>query len=257
MENKQRVLLDLFCGAGGAARGYQLAGFKVVGVDIKPQPHCVSDGFVLMDALKAMRVLLDGGYIKDNHGGRWYLKDFDAIHASPPCQEYSSTRHLRNYNAATKGYALNLREKLIGKTRELLVESGKSWVIENVAFAPLPDAIILCGSMFGLPIRRHRWFASSILLFVPSPCRHVPGFYNIIGGKVRGYGSFSNQTRTYVDCKGATRRREGYPGKAVGVNAFNIDWMTVNEMSESIPPIYTKYIGEQLKQYLDRAPKEQ
>jgi DNA (cytosine-5)-methyltransferase 1 len=89
----KKKLLDLFCGAGGAAKGYYLAGFEVVGVDVNPQPR-YPFAFVQMDALLALQILLAGGFITDNRGNRWYLSDFDAIHASPPCQAYTQIKGL-------------------------------------------------------------------------------------------------------------------------------------------------------------------
>lgn len=222
-------LLDLFCGAGGAGMGYHQAGFDVTGVDIAKQPRYPFE-FIQADALQ---------YLSDHY------QDFDVIHASPPCQEYSSSRHLRNANAKILGYKLNIRPKLVDDVREALLKTNKLWVIENVPGSPLPDAIELCGTMFGKPLLRHRWFASSILLFAPAPCNHPSGFYNACGGKIRGYGDFAD-AKTYTDCRGTIRHREGYPGKAAGVQAFEIDWMTVNEMCESIPPYYTAWVGGQL-----------
>src|SRR3972149_6341276 len=124
-------LLDLFCGAGGAARGYQRAGFYVVGVDIKPQPHYCGDEFYRADALT------------------YPLDGFDAIHASPPCQRYSW--------CALQKYRIN-HPDLIGAVRYELVKSGKPYIIENVAGARklLLNPIKLCGTMFDLPIWRHR-----------------------------------------------------------------------------------------------------
>jgi DNA (cytosine-5)-methyltransferase 1 len=222
-------LLDLFCGAGGAGMGCHRAGFEVIGVDIKPMPRYPFE-FHLADALEYLAA----------HG-----HEFDVIHASPPCQEYSQSRHLRNSNAELLNYQINIKEKLVDDVREALLKTGKPWVIENVPGSPLPEAIELCGTMFGLPLLRHRWFASSILLFAPMQCNHPTGFYNAVGGKIRGYGIYSSG-KTYLDAKGSTRKREGYPGKAIGVKTFDIDWMTVAEMCESIPPIYTEYIGAQL-----------
>lgn len=66
-------LLDLFCCAGGAGEGYRRAGFKVTGIDIEPQPHN-PHSFIQADALEYVQA----------HGA-----EFDAIHASPPCQAYS------------------------------------------------------------------------------------------------------------------------------------------------------------------------
>ena len=140
------VLLDLFCGAGGAGMGYHQAGFDVIGVDINPQPHYP---FKFHQA-DAMTYPLDG---------------FDAIHASPPCQGYSRMRHLPWL--ADRKYRL-----LIDPVRTLLEASGLPWVIENVEDAPMPYSTVLCGQTLGLPLYRHRRFGSSILIMAPPHQRH-------------------------------------------------------------------------------------
>ncbi len=134
---------------------------------------------------------------------------------------------------------------LVEAVYERLRASGLPWVIENVPGAPMPDAIELCGSMFGLPLRRHRLFASSHLFFAPGPCAHPAGYYNVIGGSVKGYGAFASATR-YTEKDGRIRRREGKPGKAAGQRALGIEWMTIAEMSQAIPPVFTQCIGDQL-----------
>jgi len=146
-------LLDLGCGAGGATRGYQQAGFHVTGVDHRPQPNYVGDEFALADMLTFP---LDG---------------FDAIHASPPCQRYSAMSVCRP----------GLAEKypdLIRPVRERLQVAGTPWVMENVPGAPLRNPLLLCGFMFGLDLYRHRLFESS---FVPTlamhPAHSIPGSY--------------------------------------------------------------------------------
>lgn len=232
LQQKPR-LLDLFCGAGGCSMGYHRAGFNVTGVDIAPQPHYP---FELHQA-DAMDYLIKHGH------------EFDVIHASPPCQEYSATRYLRDSNASILNYIVNRRSKLIGEVRTALQSIGQPWVIENVPGAPLPSAIELCGTMFGLPLLRHRWFEASILLFAVAGCNHPDGFYNVIGGKVRGYGKYTSG-KTYVAATGEIRKRESYPGKRFGVMAMGIDWMTVAEMCEAIPPAYTEFIGRQLMEAL-------
>ena len=140
-------LLDLFSGAGGAARGYQMAGFHVTGVDISPQPRYVGDAFVRADA---MTFPLDG---------------FDAVHASPPCQFYANV-------TAWRGDPTD-HPDLLGPTRERLIASGLPWVLENVPEAPVRRDFLLCGSQFGLKFRRHRAFETSPRMFalIP-PCRH-------------------------------------------------------------------------------------
>ena len=137
-------LLDLFCGAGGAAMGYHRAGFEVVGVDINPQPHYPFE----FHRTDAMTFPLDG---------------FDAIHASPPCQAYTKARKLQG----------NTHPDLVGPTRELLEKTGVPWVIENVAGAPLKDPVTLCGTMFGLKTYRHRLFETNWELTPPAHPEHV------------------------------------------------------------------------------------
>ena len=204
-------LLDLFCGAGGAAMGYHRAGFEVVGVDIKPQPHYPFE-FHQADALTFP---LDG---------------FDAIHASPPCQLFSRAGHLRTAQGG-KSSAINL----IPETRALLMASGLPYVIENVPGAPL-DGVTLCGSMFGLGVRRHRIFQSGAPLTTPGPCHHREqgrpvGVYHVINDHVPS---------------GGTTARNLEEGQA----AMGIDWMTWKELTEAIPPAYTEWIGAQLLQGL-------
>lgn len=231
-------LLDLFCGAGGAGEGYRRAGFHVVSCDIAPQPRNPHE-FYRGDALAVLDTLLAG----DEWQG-YHLWDFAAIHASPPCQEDSVTVYFRKIHGVIKQ-----RARLILPVYERLRRCGLAWVIENVDGAPMPDAIELCGSMFGLPIRRHRLFASSHLLFAAGPCKHMAGCYNVVGGKVRGYGAYATG-KAYKSADGVKRIRESYPPKAVGQAAMGIGWMTVPEMSEAIPPAYTEWLGKQLMRYV-------
>ena len=147
-------LLDLFCGAGGAAMGYWRAGFGVVGVDIEPQPHYPFE-FHQAEALGWLGRLLDGRYA-DNPG----VVPFDAIHASPPCQAYTSMGNRWNSPSSPP---------LIAETRTLLEAPALPWVIENVpgALADMRSPIELTGEMFGLRVHRPRLFESNIMLLAP------------------------------------------------------------------------------------------
>lgn len=229
------LLLDLFSGAGGAAMGYWQAGFVCVGVDLVDQRRYPFE-FHQDDALCVLDRLLAG---EAWHG--YHLWDFDMIHASPPCQEYSVSRHIRNAVASTP----NIRPKLLDDVYARLRISGVPWVIENVPGAPMPDSIKLCGSMFGLGVRRHRQFASSHLLFAAGPCAHTANFVELAGGKVRGCGS-RRAPVAFVTPGGYKQRREGVCTKADGQRAMGIEWMTIREMCEAIPPAYTRWIGQQL-----------
>jgi DNA (cytosine-5)-methyltransferase 1 len=205
-------LLDLFCGAGGAAVGYHQAGFDVVGIDIKPQPN-YPFAFLQHDVMK-----LDPRFL------RW----FDAIHASPPCQLFTV---YRNNSKQTFRSALNL----IPETRALLKASERPWVMENVPGAPLERPIRLCGTSFPpLEVRRHRMFESNIELTFP-PCNH---------GRLteRKYPGSTNRPNGRTVCNiGEYRVPLSLQKKAIG-----IDWMNLEEISEAIPPAYTQHIGCQL-----------
>lgn len=210
-------LLDLFCGPGGCAKGYYDAGFEVVGVDIVTQPHYPYE-FHQADALT------------------YPLEGFDVIHASPVCKGYTEL----NYTGKEK------HEKLILPVKERLRQSGKPFVIENVAGAKLelPGALWLCGSMFGLQVRRHRLFESNILLFAPGVCQHDRNFYSIHGDHV-----WNSAKRSPARKDG--RWRPGYGTVEEGARAMGINWMSKQgEISQAIPPAYTRWIGEQLMDYL-------
>ncbi len=209
-------LLDLFCGAGGCSVGYHRAGFKVVGVDIKPQPNYPFE-FHQGDALEFL----------ERHG-----QDFDAIHASPPCQAYS---------AATAGKNRENHPDLIGPCRDLLTLTGLPWVMENVSGSPLAGlSAVLCGSMFGMKIRRHRLFEASFLILTP-PCNHAaqPVVLSVTGTGYGGKHKGHNGTKP----SGIVEARE----------VMGVDWpMTIRELSNAIPPAYTQYVGNQLLAIVER-----
>lgn len=215
-------LLDLFCGAGGAARGYQEAGFYVVGVDNRPQPHYVGDEFVLADALEFCAA----------HGA-----EFDAIHASPPCQAFTV---MRNVNDA-RGH-VNSWPNLIPQTRGVLTGLGLPFIIENVQGAPLQTQFILCGHALGLKrIARHRHFESNV--FVPRVrCTHrrQDGLIGIYGERPDGHRTGPKRYRLNVTASSIEEARK----------AMAIDWMDWSEIREAIPPAYTRYIGDWLMQAL-------
>jgi DNA (cytosine-5)-methyltransferase 1 len=205
-------LLDLYCKAGGASRGYALAGFEVTGVDIKKQKRYPYK-FIQGDCLELMQ---------DTN----YLKSFDVIVASPPCQTHSITQHLRNAQGKSTD-----KIDLIPQTRAALMSSGKPYVIENVPGAPLLQPVQLCGSSFDLKVRRHRLFESNVKI-VGSICNHKKQ-----GRPVGIYGSMKDE----IPGGGHTAKSIEQAREAMG-----IDWMIWSELVEAIPPNYTKYLGDQI-----------
>src|SRR5690349_18242439 len=171
------LILDLYCGAGGASMGYNRAGFQVVGVDISGQPNypfpfyrgsavdIVENGITV--AKGALNILLMGGKLIFTSGGLsipYGLSDFDAIHASPPCQSSS---------ALTKGTnAGKVYPDFIPVTRDLLEATDLPYVIENVQGSEVRRDMTLCGEMFGLPVIRHRYFEMNWLTVAPQHIKH-------------------------------------------------------------------------------------
>jgi len=210
-------LLDLFCKAGGAAMGYHSAGFDVVGVDIEPQPNYPFE-FHQMDAMQVLRSFAAAGPIKT----------LDAIHASPPCPAYSSLG---------SRYDRSKHPDLVAPTRELLVQVGLPWVIENVVGAPLRTTFMLCGSSFGLGVRRHRLFETSFLAMNPPACDHAsqkPKY------RVYEHGKWFLSPVARVYGHGGGKANEQW------AEAMGIDWMTRPELAQAIPPTYTEWIGGHL-----------
>ena len=207
MTQKPR-LLDLFCGPGGAAAGYQEAGFYVVGVDINPQPNYCGDEFWRGDALNGI-----------------IAGDWDAIHASPPCQGYSVTRFRHPHIEYPD---------LIARTRELLRSTGLPYVIENVPGAPLdPERTqMLCGVMFPeLRVYRHRLFETTFCIAPPEHTKHPKPVW-----PQHRRGATEDD---YITVTGDSGRR-------LASKAMGIGWMTGNELSQAIPPAYTRHIGREL-----------
>lgn len=199
-------LLDLFCGGGGAAMGYHRAGFtEIVGVDIKAQPR-YPFAFVQGDALEYVAA----------HG-----REFDAIHASPPCQAFTTARVIHGVGG---------HRDLLTPTRAALLNTDRPWVIENVPGAPMRPDVVLCGSYFGArELKRHRWFEFSEApgALVP-PCDHDDD--NIVS--VFGHGGHI------------------YHGVEDWRRVMGIDWMMRDELAQAIPPAYTEWIGRQLLAHL-------
>lgn len=215
--SRRPLCLDMFCGAGGASMGYFRAGYDVVGVDLRAQPH-YPFAFVRADALAPP----------------FDLSSFDLIHASPPCQANLSglaalNRSLgRDYDHAD----------LLEPTRAMLKASGRPYVIEQpMKGARLEAPVVLCGSAFGLPIHRHRQFESNVLILTP-PCEHD----RLTEAKYwTGYRP-DGETRlsTVVQVYGHGGGREHWAA------ALKTPWMTPDEMTQAIPPAYTEYIGRAL-----------
>ena len=198
--------LDLFCGAGGAGMGYHLAGFEVVGVDINPQPDYPFE-------------------FHQDDATTFPLDGFDLIHASPPCQRYSRS---------TKNHALH--PDLIGVMRQRL--AGRCYVMENVEGAPLRRDVVLCGSMFGLMVQRHRIFEIEPmpLCWPVMQCRHEWGADPKAPYQVTGH----------ADGSGWGARHKKYRDLAHAQELMQMPWVTTcRGITESIPPAYTRWIGEQ------------
>lgn len=212
-------LLDLFCGAGGAGMGYSRAGFDVVGVDREPQAHYPFE----FHQADATTYPLDG---------------FDAIHASPPCQDYS--RAMRHLAAA--------QPRLIDPVRGRLASAGVPWIIENVLGSPLPGqdtldgayGVELCGTMFGLSaagldIQRHRLFEASFPVAAPRGCHH-------------GRPALNPHNQPGRDLIYARLGRED--PERPWRQAMGVEWMGRYEAREAIPPAYTEFIGRQLLEHV-------
>ena len=233
--------LDLFCGAGGATKGLQRAGFHVTGVDIKRQPRYCGDAFVQADALKPP----------------FDLSGFDLIWASPPCQRFSQGLDSQPHRRA-------LHPDLIEPVRLMLLSSGRAWVIENVPRAPIRADVVLHGAQFGLLVARRRHFECSG--FRPPFALHQEHMGRTVsnGGLavVAGNG-----------CNNAWNLRRSRDGKAIKWRdlprnvvaalkarnsaagwreAMGIDWMTRNELKESIPPAYSEFIGRAALNWMQR-----
>lgn len=203
-------LLDLFCKAGGASMGYHMAGFDVVGVDIEPQPRYPFE-FHQADALVFLKK---------------HWREFDVIHASPPCQFYARITRLA-------GRPTN-HPDLLKPTIELLEKIGKPYIVENVMDAPLENYLMLCGTMFGLKVFRHRKFVTNPPIMIsPRSCNHYGRSSN--GGL--------NGDQRHPDAPFITVVGSVHP-IAKAKAAMQIDWMNRSELVQSIPPAYTKWIGE-------------
>jgi len=214
-------LLDLFCGGGGASMGYHEAGYEVTGVDLKAQPDYP---FTFIQA-DAMAILADLNF----------LNQFDVIHASPPCQVFTRARHLMK----AQGNSTD-KPDLVEAVRAALIAWGGTYVIENVPDAPM-NGITLCGSSFNLKVRRHRIFESNVVI------PELVHYHKEQGKPVGVYGAMGDQLQGEDKVTG----KYVYGGTVAKTlleaqDAMGIDWLKWQQLKESIPPAYTKYIGQQL-----------
>lgn len=207
-DRRRPLLLDAFCCQGGAAAGYEAAGFNVVGVDVSPQPR-YPYRFIQAEAVAFIR----------ERGS-----EFDFIHASPPCQAYSDAQRLQG----------NTHPDLIAPTRDALASTGRPWVIENVsgAVAELRAPVLLCGAMFGLKTYRHRYFETSTnwaLAEPEHPAHLVPQAKMGRPIPPGHYGQFVGN----------------FSGVAHARHVLGVPWMNRDGIRECIPPAYTSWVGTQ------------
>ena len=199
-------LLDLFCCQGGASVGYARAGFDVVGVDIDPQSRYPFE-FHQADALK---------FLMEHH------EEFDAFHASPPCQAFTNAQKIQKNDHPDYVTAIRAAFQLI----------GKPWVIENVPGAPLNDPVELCGAMFGIDTYRHRIFESNV--FLSQPVQHPA--HTTRTAKMGRPAAADEFMHIVGNFSGVDRARE----------VMDMPWANRDGLREAIPPVYAAYIGLQL-----------
>jgi len=216
-------VLDLYCGAGGASMGLKMAGFDtIIGVDINPQPEYPFI-FVQNDVTKMMFP-----YYED------FYAQFDLIWASPPCQAYSYAA--RRWHNEGRSYP-----DLISRTRKILLDSGKPFIIENVPGSPIRKDLMLCGEMFGLKVIRHRYFEiHGFKVPQPNHKKHrglvKDGYYVTVAG----HGG-NDSKHNYCKLNGLENKSK----LEVWQHAMGIDWITDKKMlAQAVPPAYSKYIGE-------------
>jgi DNA (cytosine-5)-methyltransferase 1 len=205
-------LLDLYCCQGGATRGYQLAGFDVTGVDRDPQPRYCGNAFHQADALAFLRANMN-----------WIRSEFAAVSASPPCQKFTNAQRIQGRE----------HPDLIAPTRDLLIELGLPYVIENVEGAPLRNPVTLCGTTFGLRTYRHRLFETGNG-FTLAPLAHTPHDRPVVkmgrplrtGDYYHAVGNFSNVPYVRAD--------------------MGMSWASRDGLREAVPPAYTAFIGDAL-----------
>jgi DNA (cytosine-5)-methyltransferase 1 len=230
-----RFVLDVYCCEGGATRGYQIGtGLRVLGIDSAPQPRYCGDGFLQYDAIQALEVLRDGGALpfRMKDGSTLYVtaQDIVFVHTSPPCQAA---------NPLTTGTNAGLyyHPQLIPEARDLLVQLGIPFVIENTAGAPIRKDLTLNGDMFGLDVWRPRWFEFGNGFSVPQP----PGPRKPSRGRVRGWrhGEYFDGPYVAVYGKGGGKASVAEAQRAMGID-WTDNWLS---LTEAIPPAYTEYIG--------------
>lgn len=206
------VLVDVFCCQGGATRGYQLAGFHVIGVDLDAQPRYIGDEFWQADAIAWLEAHTD-----------WIREHVAFVHASPPCQLYSRTHKIQSRE----------HPDLIGPTRDALNRIGVPWVIENVeeAASELFDPVMLCGASFGLQTYRHRLFETGGWTLEPPV--HQPHTRPITKmGRPRKPGEMAH----YVG---------NFSGVQEARDDMQMPWASRDGLRECIPPAYARYVAEQ------------
>lgn len=219
-------LLDLFCGAGGASMGYYNAGFDVTGIDILPQPRYPRQlEFIRGNAVDYLA----------NSRHREFVQSFDVIHASPPCQPFSQMSLSRPNLNSTGGYV-----DLIGVVRQLLLSTGRPYVIENVLRSPVRQDLVLCGCMVGLQLYRERAFE-----FDDVTAKRVEKMHHVYGedSPHRKKGSIAGHwvPGTIISVSGH------FAPMSEAKKAMGITWMIRNELSEAIPPKYTEVVGKIFK----------
>lgn len=197
-------LLDLYCCEGGAGKGYANAGFELVGVDIEPQPRYPFE-FHQADALDFL----------DAHWG-----EFDALHASPPCQDHSQARHAHGREHGT-GW-------LLDETLAVFRQTDKPWIVENVGAARMPSALTLCGTTFGLGLHRHRRFETSFACLSPG-CDRSAVRYRGRAAEIFGHHGNTDRVR----------------------DEWGVPWMSQYGIAQCIPPAFTEWLGEQLRAHLE------